>query len=86
MGGLEIIRYPPAGLVKLRDGQGRERKVVGQKDQMLLCFGVDGVNASEDVWIILKWVEPSQADGLIGTESGGFVYCLRRHVIEFHVS
>ena len=50
---LEKQFYLPATLVQLGNGQGRKRKVVGQKDEQNFRFGIAVADLSQFFWIVL---------------------------------
>ena len=63
----------PAGAVELRDDQGRELKIVGEKDQAQVFLGVEVVNAPQGRGIATRTLGSGEANGLIGTQARGMI-------------
>ena len=63
----------PATLVELRDGQGGDIEIVGQKDQAFVRGRVAVAHASQGDRIILLRLKSGQENRLIGTQTGGCI-------------
>ena len=63
----------PAGAVELRDEQGRQVKIVGEKDQAQVLLGVEIVDAPQGCGIATRTLASGQANGLIGTQPLGVI-------------
>src|SRR3970040_300066 len=72
----EQLDLPPAS-IKLGDGDGRQREVVGQEYQSLSGFGILETNAAQGRAEVLARVEAGQNDGLIADQSGAPVDGMR---------
>src|SRR5208282_6093364 len=63
----------PARAVELRDEQGRQVKIVGEKDQAQVLLGVEIVDAPQGGGIAARTLGSGQANGLIGTQPQGVI-------------
>ena len=75
----------PAAFVKCGDGDGRQRGVVGQKDQGLARLGVVEADAAQMIRVVLCRVEAVEHDALIADDSAGAVGRMRIHAPRIHV-
>src|ERR1700730_4131762 len=57
----------PAGLVKLRDRQGGEREIIGEKYKTAMMFFIEVTNPSRWQRIVLSRIDSGEDDRLIGT-------------------
>lgn len=60
----------PAALVQLRNGEGRQGKIVGEKNQLAIGLLVAVTDAPQGFGIATQRVETHQTDGLIAGQSG----------------
>ena len=58
----------PAGAVELGDEQGRQMKIVGEKDQSQVFFGVEVLDAAQGCGIATRTLGTGQENGLIATQ------------------
>ena len=65
--------YLPATFVQLGDRQGRQDKVVGQKDQPLVGFGIEVGDTPQGIWIGLGGQGAIQHDSLIAVQAAALV-------------
>src|SRR5271166_6539039 len=63
---LEKEFHLPAAFVQIADRQGRERHLIGKKDQRLGLFCVAETDAPQMHWIVLAGAGTVQCDGLVG--------------------
>ena len=59
----------PALLVERRDCQGRQPKMVGQKDKSFVGFRIDETDTAQMLRILLPRVEGVKRDGLIKAQT-----------------
>ena len=59
----------PATAIQLRDGQWRQREVVGQENQLLVLFGVEVTIATQLVWVTLARIEIVERNSLIADQA-----------------
>ena len=69
--------YAPAALVELRDDQWWQVKVIGQKDQRFVRFGVAITHLAEAVGVTFKAPAQRQPDDLIAAHPGACVHRAR---------
>lgn len=72
----------PTLLVQSRDGQGREREVVGQEAKALACLGVDESNPSQRIGVVEVGVEAGQQHGLVELHASFLVHWPRSAPLE----
>ena len=63
----------PTGSIELCDGQGREKKIVGEENEAPAVVGIEVVDAPQGTGIKLSRFRSGQQNGLVGPESGGLV-------------
>ncbi len=63
----EELHLPP-GLVQLRDGEGRQREVVGEEDEVLAGLGIGVADAPERQRVEGGGLGPREPDGLVAPE------------------
>ena len=63
----------PSLVVQLGDHQCRQREVVGQEDESLARLGVDVADAANGMRILQTRHRSGEHDGLVASQSGGFV-------------
>jgi hypothetical protein len=88
----EILLYPfekqfhlPATPIQIYDDHCWQRKVVGQKHQGFVCYGIVIFHPAEFVWIVLALIESSEHDWLIADQGGTPVYLMRINSAAFEV-
>lgn len=64
----------PAATIELSEGQRGQIEVVGQKDPLLVVFGIVEFDAAQVLRVILSGFGYSQYDSLIAAQSRRFVH------------
>ena len=64
----------PASAIELGDGQCWHGEVVGQEDERLAGFGIAITDATQRGGIIVLSLQAGHHDGLVETQSGGFIH------------
>lgn len=75
---LEEQFHLPATFVELRDGQGRQCKVVRQKDQSLVHPDIEVTDSAKWSRIPLRCQWAGKDNGLVASQTGRFVHASRR--------
>jgi hypothetical protein len=68
----------PATFVELRNGQGRQREVVRQKNQSLVHPDIEVTDSAKPSRIPLRCQRTGKDDGLVASQTGRFVHASRR--------
>ena len=83
---LEEQLHLPAAFVQSRNGQRRQRRVVGQKHQRLARLGVFESDTPQMLGIILRNIESVEPNHLIADHSGASVGLGRVHAMGVHAA
>ena len=75
----------PAAFVNLRDRQRGEQEIVGEELEPPVVFGIERGAAPQRIGIPLGRTDGGQDDGVIGSQTGGFVDRARGAAFEQHV-
>src|SRR5215831_410753 len=75
----------PATSVELGNGKSGQKKIVGQKDKILVGVGVVVANATQGLGVVLGRIKALQTNDLIATESCVFVDHLRADTLKVEI-
>ena len=68
---------PPPSLIEPGNGQGGQRKIVGQKYQVVMMFFIEVTNPSRRQRIVPRRIDSGEDDRLIGSQAGTLVHRTR---------